>query len=263
MDFIEIEYRETTTDYAMTDLQSHDYYELYFLLEGTRDVFFEDKMFILPKNSICIFPPFSMHKTEGGPYKRVNIYISRDLLNANEEAFLNGCTDSVAFQIDSEVSGLFFGLLKQASQIQDTTPFKKSYVLAFTKSLLYLLQRYRLTPLTHSATSNHPKNNDPFILKIVSYINEHFAENLTLDHLSQLFFTSKNTLCKRFQAVMNCSIMDYCSHVRLNEAKHLLLTTKKSLDEIAERCGYASANYFSLIFKRKIGLSPLNYRKKK
>jgi two-component system response regulator YesN len=57
--------------------------------------------------------------------------------------------------------------------------------------------------------------------------------------------------------------MDYCTHARLNEAKHLLLTTRKSLDEIAERCGYASANYFSLIFKRKIGLSPLNYRKKK
>lgn len=263
MEFIEIEYRETTTDYAMTDLQSHDFYELYFLLDGTRDVFFEDKLFILPKNSICVFPPFCMHKTEGGPYKRVNIYISRDLLTPNEEAFLNGFTQSAAFQIDGEHRELFFGLLKEAAMMKDTTPYKKNYVLSFTKSLLYLLQNYRLTPIIHSATSNSPKNNDPFILKIVSYINEHFSENLTLDLLSQLFFISKNTLCKRFQSVMNCSIMDYCTHARLNEAKHLLLTTRKSLDEIAERCGYASANYFSLIFKRKIGLSPLNYRKKK
>lgn len=263
MDFIEIEYREITTDYAMTDLQSHDYYELYFLLDGTRDVFFEDKLFILPKNSICVFPPFCMHKTEGGPYKRVNVYISRDLLNPNEEAFLNGFTSSVAFQIEDENRETFFSLLKQAATIKDTTPFKKSYVLAFTKTILYMLQSYRLTPVSHSATLVQPKRNDPFILKIVSYINEHYAENLTLESIGKLFFISKNTLCKRFHAVMNCSVMEYCLHVRLNEAKHLLSTTNKSLDAIAEQCGYASANYFSLIFKRKIGLSPLNYRKKK
>ena len=191
MDFIEIEYRETTTDYAMTDLQSHDYYELYFLLDGTRDVFFEDQLFILPKNSICVFPPFTMHKTEGGPYKRVNIYISRDLLNANEEAFLNGFARS-AFQIDDTQTDFFFSLLRQAALIKDTTPFKKSYVLSFTKTILYMLQNYRLTPLAHSATLTLPKRNDPFILKIVSYINEHYAEQLTLESIGKLFFV----ICK-------------------------------------------------------------------
>jgi transcriptional regulator GlxA family with amidase domain len=50
---------------------------------------------------------------------------------------------------------------------------------------------------------------------------------------------------------------------RQARAKNLLVTTDLSMDEIAERCGYSSANYFSLIFKKNVGLSPLNYRKKK
>ena len=61
---------------------------------------------------------------------------------------------------------------------------------------------------------------------------------------------------------MHCSVMEYCSAVRLNEAKQLLLTTDKSIEDISDLCGYSSANYFSLFFKSKTGLAPSNYRKK-
>jgi transcriptional regulator GlxA family with amidase domain len=47
----------------------------------------------------------------------------------------------------------------------------------------------------------------------------------------------------------------------LNKAKHLLLSTDKTVNEIAELCGFSSANYFGLIFKKKENLSPLTYRK--
>ena len=68
--------------------------------------------------------------------------------------------------------------------------------------------------------------------------------------------------CKRFSEVMRCSVIEYASAVRLNEARYLLSTTCKSIEEIAELCGYSSANYFSLIFKSKMGIVPSNYRKK-
>mgnify|MGYP003319274626 CR=1 FL=1 len=57
------------------------------------------------------------------------------------------------------------------------------------------------------------------------------------------------------------TIGEYLLKVRLDNAKFLLLNTNKSIENIAESCGFSSANYFSLMFKRKIGISPLNYRK--
>ena len=46
----------------------------------------------------------------------------------------------------------------------------------------------------------------------------------------------------------------------LKDAKKSLA---QGLDEIAEECGFSSANYFSLIFKKEVGISPFNYRKAK
>ncbi|MBQ8320040.1 MAG: helix-turn-helix transcriptional regulator [Clostridia bacterium] len=84
---------------------------------------------------------------------------------------------------------------------------------------------------------------------------------ITLKGLSERFFISVNTLCKRFHENMNCSVMEYTTFVRLNKAKMYLLSTKKGVEEIAGLCGFLSANYFGLIFKKQFGCSPTNYRK--
>jgi YesN/AraC family two-component response regulator len=140
---------------------------------------------------------------------------------------------------------------------------KKKYSLSFAKTFLYILQSSTLTPLSYAPSISKNNANKNLILDIVAYINTHFQENITLESLKNKFFISKNTLCKNFQQVMHCSVMEYCSAARLNEAKHLLLTTTKSIEDIADLCGYSSANYFSLLFKSKTGLAPSTYRKKK
>ena len=55
--------------------------------------------------------------------------------------------------------------------------------------------------------------------------------------------------------------MEYVSRMRLSKAKLLLRDSNKSIEEIATECGFSSANYFGLIFKKEVGLSPLNYKK--
>ena len=80
MEFLEIETREMRENFTMSDPQFHDYYELYFLFEGTRELFVENKMFHVPANSFCVIPPFCLHKTEGGAYKRINLNISENFL---------------------------------------------------------------------------------------------------------------------------------------------------------------------------------------
>ena len=100
MEFLEIETREMRENFTMSDPQFHDYYELYFLFDGSRELFVENKMFHVPANSFCVIPPFSMHKTEGMPYRRVNAYISSDLLDEEERAYLDGLGNSVAFALE-------------------------------------------------------------------------------------------------------------------------------------------------------------------
>lgn len=261
MNFCEIEYRELTHNWNMTQLQSHDYYEIYCLLEGERRIFLGDKIFTLQKKTLVVIPPFCMHKTEGGPYKRMNIYISPNLLDTDEKATLDACSKMIAFRLNDN-QDLIFALLKSVS-LNQKKAVKTKYELSLIKTFLYFLSVSKIQSVPQVFSPVTIQKDDVLVTELTAYINEHYSEKLTLNSLAKLFYISKNSLSRRFFNVMNISVMEYCNIVRFNAAKNLLLTTKKSVMEISELCGFSSANYFSLIFKKQIGLSPLNYRKKR
>lgn len=263
MNFIEIEYRERSDSWGMSDLQSHDYYELYFLLEGSRNFFYGDKMFGISGPSFCVIPPFAMHKTAGGSYKRININVSADLLSAQEREFLITLSENVAFSLEQEWASLPLAMLSEAAEMSVVeTQRKQQLSLSFLRTILYLLSKKHLIPLEHNAKAASAKH-DTLMLEVVSYLNTAYPEDLRLEDISERFYVSQNTLCARFRSAMNCSPMQYLAFVRLSHAKELLSTTNKSIDEISSQCGYSSPNYFSLIFKKNVGISPREYRKTK
>lgn len=262
MDFLDFEYREVQTHFDMNSLHSHDYYELYFLLEGTREIFMQDKMFVLPPNSFCVFPPYHLHMTAGEKYKRINLNISTELLNKDERIFLDNCVRTGALRLDNEAQTLLLPLLREATQIQaGSGALRKEYQYAIAQTVLYLLQKQRKLPIAEASSAPHAQKSDPLVLKLTSYLNKNYRENVTLEKLTEKFYLSKATLCERFKTVMGCSIMQYLSQIRLTKAKSLLAQSDKSMEEIAEACGFSSANYFGLIFKKEVGLSPLHYKK--
>ena len=72
---------------------------------------------------------------------------------------------------------------------------------------------------------------------------------------------NKYHLSHVFSEKMGQSFPAYLSRIRISCACSALAETDRSVTQIAEECGFRSANYFSLIFKRKEQLSPLHYRK--
>lgn len=263
MEFLEIERRNETKAFNMSYTQFHDYYELYFLLSGEREFFIESKLFLLQSGSFCIVPPFSMHKTEGEAYERINLYVSKNLLTDSENAFLQNISEQCAFVFNRKQLQFIIPLLKEASEVETADASKKrNFILSFIKTVIAYMQTQMLTPLTPTGTLNSPKHSDTLILQIVAYINKEYQQKLTLDMLAKKFYLSRNTLCKRFRDQMNCSPIQYAVYTRLNKAKMYLSSTDKNVSEIAELCGFPSANYMGIIFKKQIGISPLNYRKK-
>lgn len=247
----------------MSAMQSHDYFELYFLLNGNREIFIENKLYLLHSGSMCVIRPFDMHKTEGAAYERVNIYIDKDLLSDAENELLIKISEHGAVSFDQTQFRFISNTIKEAALIEIADTAKRQNFLYFlSKTVIAYLQTQTLTPLQASITTIYPHRSDPLILKIAAYINQSYARHLTLEHLQKTFFISKNTLCRRFRKQMNCSPVQYITHIRINKSKRYLKNTNKQMGEIAELCGFPSANYFSIIFTKQVGMSPLNYRKK-
>ena len=136
--------------------------------------------------------------------------------------------------------------------------------LKYSRYIVEGLFAYFVVALSRVDLSSQPSvehSVPPLVLKVIDYLYAHYREKLTLDGLAQRFFVSKATIIYNFNRYLHCSPMDFLLNLRMTKAKEELLKTDKSICQIAEECGFRSANYFSLIFKRKEQLSPGNYRK--
>ena len=261
MNFLEFDFKERKSEWSMSSLQSHDYYELYFLLQGTRRFFFNDKFFHITAPVACIIPPFCMHKTEGNAYSRINLNVSPEALNKKETAFLDKLGKDVVYTLEPQKADLFLRLLENSVSLRSNAP-SEELANSFLHVLLHLLEQDCLQPFD-SHTAEDAAADKVSVMQVVAYIHDHYKEEFSLQDLCETFFISKNALCLKFRKLMHCSIMQYRKFIRISKAKELLSSTKKNMKDIANECGFSSENYFSLIFKHEVGISPTNYRKAK
>jgi AraC-like DNA-binding protein len=85
---------------------------------------------------------------------------------------------------------------------------------------------------------------------------------LRLDALAGMAGCSRAQFCRRFRAALGCSPGQYVQRLRLDAARELLLTTDRSIPEIATTCGFADRFHFSRIFSRSSGLGPATCRQR-
>lgn len=98
----------------------------------------------------------------------------------------------------------------------------------------------------------------------LDYVAQHFhEENLSVVQIAEHLHFSPAYLNVLFKQEMKITIKQYLSNYRLERAKKLLERDFDKITEIAEKCGYANANYFAKVFREATGMTPAEYRKKK
>lgn len=95
---------------------------------------------------------------------------------------------------------------------------------------------------------------------IVAFVDEHYMEELSLDKLSTRFFLSREHISRRFKQEMGMTLSSYVIQLRINQAKRWLSETDEKMYSIALKLGYQDENYFSRLFKKNVGMTPLEYR---
>lgn len=101
-----------------------------------------------------------------------------------------------------------------------------------------------------------------YIRRALEYIKLNWNRGITLDELSNNSGLSKNHFLKIFTKALNITPNDYITKLRLEKAKQMLAMTTQPINAISINCGYDNIPYFSYIFKRKIGMTPNEFRKK-
>ena len=101
---------------------------------------------------------------------------------------------------------------------------------------------------------------DP-IRKSVAHLNEHYAENVSVEQLARLSHYSVAQFRKLFQKLMRMSPSAYVIQVRINAAKTLLKTTDRLIADIAAETGFCDHSHFIKSFRKATGLTPNEFRR--
>lgn len=101
----------------------------------------------------------------------------------------------------------------------------------------------------------------PRIREIISYIDGHYCDNITLQKISEKFYINSGYLSRMFKEETGESYVNYVTKKKMERAKSLLMNKDLSITDIANILSYKDINYFSGLFKKVVGVSPQKYRK--
>jgi AraC-like DNA-binding protein len=99
------------------------------------------------------------------------------------------------------------------------------------------------------------------ITAAVTYILNHLDERLTVDQLSQLACMSTSGFHRAFKNEMGCSPVEFINEERIKLGASLLQRGDATIQEVALRCGFNSASYFTRVFKQKLGIKPTSFQR--
>lgn len=100
------------------------------------------------------------------------------------------------------------------------------------------------------------------INKVFGYIIDNFKTNVCLDEVAKLAYMTPNAFCKYFKKVTNKTFIEVVVEYRLHYATTQLIHTNKSVAQICFDCGFNDVAHFIRMFKSKMEVSPLQYKKK-
>ncbi|MBQ4528450.1 MAG: AraC family transcriptional regulator [Clostridia bacterium] len=104
-------------------------------------------------------------------------------------------------------------------------------------------------------------DNSKYADEIKKYIEDNLDNEISDKDISEHFHISLYYMIHLFKKVTGKTIVEYRNNLKLENAKKLLTETDFNIAEIAQRCNYSTAPYFSKIFKREMKTSPVEYRK--
>lgn len=129
-------------------------------------------------------------------------------------------------------------------------------ILSLKSSLYMICNRYTVeVPLVDasSTASDVPHT-------IIKYLEDHFTENVTLGDVSRELGYEYHYLSRLFKSTFRISFKDMLNRYRFEYAKHLILSTDKSLCDIAFECGFGSTRNFNRVYRSYAHVTPSELR---
>ena len=261
-------FRLNDTSMKNISFHYHDFHKIIFFLSGEAAYIIEGKTYSLKARDILFVSAGEIHRPITYPnksYERIVMYISPLYLQklgqgkyALEQCFsMSQAKDSVMHAPVGHSHDLLFHMDKLENISHQQGFANELYTEALFVELMILINR---AILDNELENLEQISYDPRIQQIIIYINEHLADDLSIDLLSEKSFTSRFYMMRKFKADTGYSIHQYINSKRLLLAKKLLTSTALPITQLCCQCGFKDYSSFSREFKRTFNITPTAFR---
>lgn len=264
---------EEQKKFEQTYFHRHEFFELFYIYEGTCYCYFNEKEYVLEKGSAWIFNTQCRHAivVPNDGSLLVNIIVRKstfiatmlNIIQQNDlflEFFLNSIYSNqdqpryMKFNIHPGDMAEFYIFNIIREYYQKSRYSQSAMKLSFSSLLIELSRLYYET---HHLIKNDVK---PNIVEIISYISDHFS-TVTLKSLSEHFHYSTAYLSRCISNYTNMTFSEYVNQYKMDKARYLLKNSELPIDQIAHLLGYHQRSSFEKEFKKLAGKTPSQYRK--
>lgn len=228
----------------------HEFYEIHMVLSGEVSYWVDGKVYPLSTGSLMLLCPMQLHKpalTELASCQRVVLwinkqYLEQELYNGSfTECFCNGQHLYHAPYLTETFQKIY-------SEARSTRVHARLYAQNLLHQILIELSRMdgSITPA---------KKPSPLIADIITYVGDHFTEELPLDEIARHFHVSKSHLSHLFKTQTGSGLYHYIIVKRLSLAKQLLLSGQPA-SQVYALCGFRDYSVFYKAFKAHYNQSP-------
>jgi len=250
---------------SMTAAHYHPYYELFYVVKGNCRIFIENRLFFVNENDLVILPSSTLHRTQYDNEKkveRITISFTKeyfDSLKFFDDIFLEEHLKMGKMNFNQETKEKLFRIF---DELLLETKNPDSYSQINTKNLLSKL----LILIARNSQNRQEKEalldeTTATIQKTAQYIFENYAQEITLKEISKIAGMRDTYFSKKFQEITGVGFKEYLLNIRLQHSIEMLKIGKLTITQIALACGFSDGNYFGDAFKKKMGISPRDFRK--
>ncbi len=254
-------------------MHDHSFLEMTYILEGSAEHTLDGQTTVLHPGDYLIVDYGSRHSytalTDGGydnldclflpelldpilkDTKSLRTVLEHYLLHFNLQALVQNPAHMVFHDEDGRIRELL-------AQMQDEHQKREAGYTEMLRCHLIEILILTMRRLDDAAAASAGNNISRFV---ISYVAEHYMEELTLGKLAERLNYSMPYLSKVFKEEVGVSFIHYLQNYRIMQACRLLTSSHRSVAEIAEMVGYHDVKFFSALLKQITGLSPSKLRR--
>ncbi|NHN30304.1 helix-turn-helix domain-containing protein [Paenibacillus agricola] len=124
---------------------------------------------------------------------------------------------------------------------------------------MWLLQY--VNDLAQSIENKMQQRHVSIIQKAITFMESHYSQDISLQDVADVVYLTPNYFANLFKERTAETVLNFLADIRIDKAKQLLKQTDLKIFDISREVGYTDAKYFGQVFKKRVGVTPLEYRK--